>query len=177
MLRSSGFRVPETIVTTDPAVARKFCESVGEVVYKSVSSIRTIVTRVRQSDLERLDNVASCPTQFQEYVPGVDYRVHVVNERLFAARIDSDADDYRYSRQVGQSPSVEPAFLEAECLARYADLALRAGLVFAGIDLRLTPDGEWYCFEINPSPAFTFYDPLPALPISTAVAELLNGQT
>ena len=26
----------------------------------------------------------------------------------------------------------------------------------AGIDLRLTSDGKWYCFEVNPSPAFTF---------------------
>jgi D-alanine-D-alanine ligase-like ATP-grasp enzyme len=29
-------------------------------------------------------------------------------------------------------------------------------LTVAGIDLRLTSDGKWYCFEVNPSPAFTF---------------------
>jgi hypothetical protein len=26
------------------------------------------------------------------------------------------------------------------------------GLAFAGIDLKLTPDGEVYCFEVNPCP-------------------------
>ena len=46
-------------------------------------------------------------------------------------------------------------------------------LPLAGIDLRRTPQGEWYCFEVNPSPAFTYYEQITGQPISQAVALLL----
>lgn len=32
------------------------------------------------------------------------------------------------------------------------------GLNFSGVDLRRSDDGEWFCFEINPSPGFTYFD-------------------
>ena len=31
-------------------------------------------------------------------------------------------------------------------------------LEFAGIDLKVTPDNEVYCFEVNPCPAFSYYE-------------------
>jgi D-alanine-D-alanine ligase-like ATP-grasp enzyme len=46
-------------------------------------------------------------------------------------------------------------------------------LLVAGIDLRRTPAGEWYCFEVNPSPAFTFYQDASRPPIAEAIARLL----
>jgi D-alanine-D-alanine ligase-like ATP-grasp enzyme len=38
------------------------------------------------------------------------------------------------------------------------DLARTLDLPVAGIDLRRTPSGEWYCFEVNPSPAYSWFD-------------------
>jgi glutathione synthase/RimK-type ligase-like ATP-grasp enzyme len=46
-------------------------------------------------------------------------------------------------------------------------------LPVAGIDLRRTPEGEWYCFEVNPSPAFTYYESRTGQPIGRAIAKLL----
>jgi D-alanine-D-alanine ligase-like ATP-grasp enzyme len=46
-------------------------------------------------------------------------------------------------------------------------------LPLAGIDLRRTASGEWYCFEVNPSPGFSFYEDATGQPISEAVATLL----
>jgi len=54
-------------------------------------------------------------------------------------------------------------------------LAASLDLVVAGIDLRRTPDGEWYCFEVNPSPAFSYYESATHQPISAAIAALLAG--
>jgi hypothetical protein len=45
----------------------------------------------------------------------------------------------------------------------------------AGIDLRRSAQGEWICFEVNPSPGFTFYDAEDDEPIARAVARLLTG--
>jgi hypothetical protein len=37
----------------------------------------------------------------------------------------------------------------------------------------VTPEGEWFCFEVNPSPAFLYYQQATGQPIATAVAGLL----
>ena len=49
------------------------------------------------------------------------------------------------------------------------------GLAFAGIDLKVTPENHVYCFEVNPSPAFSYYESSTGQPISEAVAEYLAG--
>jgi glutathione synthase/RimK-type ligase-like ATP-grasp enzyme len=154
IIRHAGFRVPETLITTDPASVIAFREKHGEVIYKSTSSWRSIVSRLTERDLPRLGTVACCPTQFQRFIEGTDYRVHVVNESVFVHRIDCVDDDYRYSR----GTHIEPAQLDGGLEERCINLARKLGLVFAGIDLRQSRDGEWYCFEVNPSPGFSYFD-------------------
>lgn len=63
----------------------------------------------------------------------------------------------------------QPSYANVPCRPIAADL----GLSLAGIDLRRTPSGEWYCFEVDPSPAFTFYKDTTDQPIPEAVAALL----
>jgi hypothetical protein len=41
-------------------------------------------------------------------------------------------------------------------------------------DLKETPDGEYYCFEVNPCPGFLYYERHTHQPISTALASLLH---
>jgi D-alanine-D-alanine ligase-like ATP-grasp enzyme len=103
------------------------------------------------------------------YVPGREHRVHVVGERIFACEIVSDADDYRYAETPVELRSCS---LPVEVAERCQRLAAHLGLAVAGIDLRLTPDGEWYCFEVNPAPGFPFYERASG-PIGDAIAELL----
>jgi len=172
-IRELGFRVPETLLTTDPEAAQGFWERHGAVVYKSVSGTRSIVSRLGSAHAERLANVSHCPTQFQEYVPGRDHRVHVAGDELFASEIVSEAVDYRYPARhpVGIRACRLPGDVEARCRR----LAGAAGLPVAGIDLRRTPDGEWYCFEVNPSPAFTYYEGRTGQPIGRAIARFLAG--
>jgi hypothetical protein len=169
LLAGLGFRVPITLVTTDPATARAFVDLHGDVIYKSVSGIRSIVARVTGDHGDRLDRVARCPTQFQAYVEGTDVRVHVVGERVFATRIESRAVDYRYPK--GDDVTLAPTEVPAEIAQRCRACTKGLGLVVAGIDLRVTAKGEWFAFEVNPSPAFAYYDHGGA--IARAVAALL----
>lgn len=169
-IESIGFRIPETLITTDPAAALNFWKQHDRVIYKSVSADRSIVTRLTPGHLARFDNIASCPTQFQEYVPGVEYRVHVVGENLFPCRILSDEDDYRYASR----PAVmEACELPAEVSQLCRTLARSMDLQVAGIDLRCTPGNDWYCFEVNPSPAFAWFQHMTRQPIAEAIAQLL----
>jgi glutathione synthase/RimK-type ligase-like ATP-grasp enzyme len=54
-------------------------------------------------------------------------------------------------------------------------LAKTLGLPFTGIDLKITAQSCVYCFEVNPSPAFSYYEELTGQPISQALALYLAG--
>lgn len=109
--------IPATLVTSDPGEARAFLETLGGAVavHKAVHATpddwhRT--RRVGSEDLEHLDALRLSPVILQEHVPGVDVRVTVVGDELFAAEIDarscSSPDDYR-----GHEPEcrIEPCSL------------------------------------------------------------------
>jgi glutathione synthase/RimK-type ligase-like ATP-grasp enzyme len=102
---------------------------------------RSIVSLLQ--DESRLEHVSTCPTQFQQYVPGVDYRVHVVGDELFACRIESSAIDYRYVSWAGQSTQVRPATRPDGVAQKCRSLCVALGLGLAGIDLRQDADGRW----------------------------------
>jgi glutathione synthase/RimK-type ligase-like ATP-grasp enzyme len=161
-------------VTNDPDEARKFCDEHGDVIYKSLSGMRSIVRRMDDEHLARLPLLATGPTQFQAFIPGENVRVHVVGERLFATRVHTGAVDYRYARQDGFELEMEAAGLPPEIEAACLRLSQRLGLLFAGIDLKETPEGDYYCFEVNPSPGFTFYEVNSGQAISTALSDLLH---
>jgi hypothetical protein len=169
IIRGHGFDVPDTLVTTDAEAVRAFRARHGEIIYKSVSSVRSIVSRLKPG--QRLDDVAFCPTQFQQYIPGTDHRVHVVGDEIFPCEIVCDATDYRYpgDEEVDLRACRLPPEVEERCFR----LASAMSLPVAGIDLRRTPDGEWYCLEVNPSPAYSYYQAHAGLPISSAIARLL----
>jgi hypothetical protein len=176
-IRQFGFRLPETLITTDPQAALAFWHEHGEVIYKSISGIRSQVTRLKSDHLSRLDQIIWCPTQFQEYVPGQDYRVHVVGDYIYACEVISSADDYRYSSEHNMETKINSTCLPLSIQNQCHSLAVGLNLPLAGIDLRCTPQHEWYCFEVNPSPGFTYYQEATQQPISWAIAQLLVPNT
>ena len=176
ILRAHGFEVPTTLVTTEPGAVRRFWTDSGAVIYKSVSGTRSVIARLTNAHLARLNDVAWCPTQFQQYVPGVDHRVHVVGDDVFACEVICEADDYRYGALHGQPPEIQAVALPTDVAERCVTLANALGLRLAGIDLRHTPDGRWFCFEVNPSPGFTYYEAHTGQPIADAIAsDLANA--
>ncbi len=172
-IRSFGFETPDTLIATDADAVQAFWAEHGTVIYKSISGVRSIVARLTEAHMQRMDDLGWCPTQFQQYVPGVDYRVHVVGEEVFACRIECEADDYRYASRQGLPIAIEACTLPAGCGERCRSLAASMDLVLAGIDLRLTPEGRWVCFEVNPSPAFSYFQSVTGQPIAAGVAGLL----
>lgn len=176
IISAFGFATPETLITNDPEAARAFRERVGRVVYKSISGARSIVSEVTQDDVRRLDDIRWCPVQFQEYVPGLDVRVHVVGTKVFATAVNADGIDYRYvGRLDGGELDLNPVDIDGTVAGACIALTEHLGLELSGIDLRQTPDGRIYCFEVNPSPAFTFYESGTGQPIARAIARHLAG--
>jgi hypothetical protein len=176
LIRQAGLLTPETVITNDPQEVRAFHATHGRIVYKSVSAVRSIVKEWTPGEGPDLERVRQLPTQFQALVPGVDVRVHVVGRRTFSTQILSDAIDYRYARQDGGDSVMTPTALPDDVAAICVDLTARLGLEFSGIDLKRTPDGSWYCFEVNPSPAYSWFEESGGQPIADALVQLLSGQ-
>ncbi len=173
LIRAAGLEIPETLVTTDAEAVMEFWARHQSLIYKSTSGIRSIVSKLTPEHCERLKDIASCPTQFQEYIKGTDYRVHVVGDEVFASEIVTAADDYRYAGQNGMDVEIRACELDSALRDKCRKLADSLSLPVAGIDLRRTPGGRWYCFEVNPSPGFTYYQQSTGQPIGDSIVSLM----
>lgn len=175
LIRSHGFDVPETIVTSDPEAVRHFLRRHGRVVYKSVSGVRSVVHELTGPRLDDLDRVRDLPTQFQRLVVGTNVRVHVVGDRVHACAVDSDTIDYRYA-EGGAGATMTPVALPDEVAERCVGLAEALDLPLAGVDLLRDEDDQWWCFEVNPSPAYSSFEERTGMPIAHSLATWLAGR-
>lgn len=172
LISRSGFEVPATLVTNDPAAVVRFREEHGRIIYKSVSAARSIVREVDDDDLHRLDLIRWCPTQFQAWVPGTDVRVHVVGHDVHATAIETSGIDYRYAAGEGGSTKLRPVELSDELADRCVKLTKDLDLEFSGIDLRVGDEGT-VCFEVNASPGYSWYEESTGQTISRSLARHL----
>jgi glutathione synthase/RimK-type ligase-like ATP-grasp enzyme len=168
LIRQVGLRIPETFISNDASAVRKFLSENQDFIYKSISGVRSIVRRVSDAHLGFIDDVNWCPTLFQRVVPGTNYRAHVLDGQVFAARIESSELDYRYGCTTMTADEL-PVGVAQKCL----EITSKLGLHFSGVDLMRTPNDEWYCFEVNPSPAYSYFERESGLPISSALAKFL----
>lgn len=175
LIRRHGLGVPQTLVSNDPAAVRRFWKESGRVVYKSASGVRSIVHELTDDRGADLDRVRHLPTQFQRLLEGTNVRVHVVGDAVFACEITSSTIDYRY-REGADQATMEPVDLPADIAERCVGVAAALDLPFAGIDLLRDAAGQWWCFEVNPSPAYSCFEEPTGLPIAAALARWLAGE-
>jgi glutathione synthase/RimK-type ligase-like ATP-grasp enzyme len=175
--RDVGLAIPDTLMTTDPEKVRAFWESRrGEVIYKpflqTFHSWRE-TRQLKREELALLDSVRLAPVIFQSLVPGAaDLRVTIIGDEIFPAAVDIDKMEYKLDVRLNQQ-AYERHQLPADVGARLLELMRRLGLEYGAIDLRLTPDGEYVFFEVNPAGQFLFVEHACGLPISAALAARL----
>lgn len=171
LISSAGFHVPTTLVTNKPDVVTEFMNEHPSAIYKSASTIRSIVRLVDFQARGRLDRLGTCPVQFQEYVAGVTYRVHVVASQAFCSKVSSTAVDYRYPGVKEATSFGATNDVPIGMLRRCIRLTLDLGLSLSGVDLIVESSGAEVCLEVNSNPAFAFVDDER---IADAVARLLR---
>jgi glutathione synthase/RimK-type ligase-like ATP-grasp enzyme len=173
LIVAAGLRTPETLITNDPDAVVDFRDRHRRVIFKSMSGVRSIVRELDDDALSRLERLRWCPAQFQELVPGRDVRVHCVHGEVHATEVRSTATDYRYGASSDQGARLKAITLDDGLSERCLRLTAALDLELAGIDLRLPPEGDPYCFEVNPSPAFSYYQDHTGQPIAQAIARHL----
>ncbi|MEU8776283.1 ATP-grasp ribosomal peptide maturase [Streptomyces sp. NPDC048606] len=178
---AAGFKVPPTLITNTPDEARAFVKEHGPAIFKPLSvplylreGVSQTVTVAEVSADEIDDSVAGTMHLFQARIDKTaDVRVTVVGERIFAVRIDCDLLDWRTDYST-HTYSVIPTPPEVE-RAIFAYLR-HFGLVFGAFDFALTHD-EWTFIECNPSGQWAWMEPPTGLPMTAALADLLERGT
>ena len=177
--QAAGLNVPKTLITTDPAQARAFIEQVGigRVVVKPFLATFDVWRETRlvtTDDLNKIELIRYAPAIFQEYIDGVDLRITVIGEHIFAAEIDARDTSYPCDmRMVIGEAKVKAVELPDDLSAALLDLQKRLGITYGAIDMRRTSDGQYHFFEVNPAGQWLFVERLTGLPISQTIAEHL----
>ena len=162
----SGLRVPESLVSNDAEEIEQFTARHGRVIYKSMSSVRSVVQELDLRSLRTLGTMG--PALFQQRIIGRNVRVHVIGEETVACGIESEATDYRYG-EARMTVCELPSDVTQKCV----EVTRALGLELSGIDLMVTADDQYYCLEVNPSPAFSVFDAASSGTIARLVAQRL----
>ncbi|VAW83631.1 hypothetical protein MNBD_GAMMA16-2063 [hydrothermal vent metagenome] len=154
LLAEAGLPVPDTLWSNNPAAVKTFCEH-EERIYKPVTG-GAATLKVSREDLtnERLRKLASAPVTFQEWLPGDDIRVYIIDGRVVCSlRIVSDAIDFRQNEQHIEVIKL-PTEIERQCLTAMEVIGLR----FTGLDLKADIQGQYKILELNPSAMFLGFE-------------------
>jgi hypothetical protein len=172
--KSLGFLVPDTLLTQDAEALRRFhAGHQGKVVVKPLSkgqverpgecSTLIYTNEVSAAELESLDDLACCPTLFQQLIDKrADIRVTVVDQEVHAVELTALGPDGRQRcdirRDNMQDVSYRVITLPPEVEARVRALAGHYGLRFAAIDLVESTTGAWFFLEVNPNGQWAWMD-------------------
>jgi ATP-grasp ribosomal peptide maturase len=185
-----GLEIPASLVTNEPAAVFDFFERCqGQLIYKTLSgglimsesgeAVSIYTSRVTLDDL-RMESarVRSTACLFQELVPKkVELRITIVGTHVFAVEIsyrdpDAAALDWRTAYHKLQYRVYNlPEEISYTCLV----LVRRLGLLFAAIDMIVTPDDRYVFLEANACGQWSWIQNATGLPICETLVDLLAG--
>lgn len=190
-----GFRVPETVATSKPSVARTFLRGHESTIVKPQASYGFTssqadgavwaffyATRVKRNQKVDLTNLHLAPSIFQQAITSIagDIRVAVVGERTFASLITnpglpegSQVRDWRIGHvadTIHFEPYKLPKDIETACVAHVK----QQDLLFGALDLVLEKNGTIWFLENNPNGQWAFVDDSTTDAIAEEIAHLLQ---
>ncbi|MFB7860564.1 ATP-grasp ribosomal peptide maturase [Streptomyces sp. NPDC056069] len=175
-----GLTVPATLITSDPAEAKAFTAE-QPTIYKPLHAGAYDVdgqpagiwaAPVEAGEID--DRVSECAHLFQAQVPKTsDVRAVVIGDQVFCARITAPAGvlDWRAEyRHLTYEPIKCPDEIRRALLRFLAGFGLR----FGAFDFALTAEDEWWFLECNPNGQWAWLEHEAGLPLTAAIADLLQ---
>lgn len=156
---SVGFKVPRTLVSSDPERVLEFCQELGgELVVKRIvgnGGLTMANGLVRESDLTvRQQLIRRAPAIYQEHIPGKRYiRANCFGSRAHCYLVESDGLDWRrdLSRHSVVPYAASPG-LELGLTAMLGHL----GLEMAAVDLMISENEDIIWLGLKPQGQFLF---------------------
>lgn len=173
LIAAAGFLIPPTCITNDPQVVMQFKKEQQQLIFKSISSVRSIVKELDDLHMKILNRIKFLPTQFQKKLQGTNIRVHIVGDVLFATKVESEIVDYRYAGRENAAVTLTPYQLPPAIEKRCFNVSRLLHLPLCGIDLFCVGRSKYYCFEVNPSPGYSYYQQSTGQDIAGAIVKWL----
>jgi predicted ATP-grasp superfamily ATP-dependent carboligase len=153
---------------------REFVASQPEVVFKPALG-GSLCRPVDAAVLQQLDQIRAAPVTFQERIQGTPVRLTLVDgEPVSCVKLLSDHLDYRNDPEYEAGRTAyERVKLPDRVLEACVRTIQRYGLIFSGIDLMLTPEGEYVFLEANCSPLYLDIELRAQDPITAEIAVAL----
>lgn len=185
-----GLSTIETIITSNPSDARKFCKQ-GSTVFKplTVSSLKYgevyyIVETTLMTDelIDSLDLIQSQPIILQRYIDkACELRITCVGDELFVARqtpTDSAANIVDWRSLQDDGSRYDTNFVLPSSVAEgIHQLMLIYDLGFAAMDFVVDKQENVYFLEVNPNGQWLGYTDEIGLPAATSIANCLVDMT
>jgi glutathione synthase/RimK-type ligase-like ATP-grasp enzyme len=180
----AGLKIPQTLISNDPERAAGFVAGLGETdcAIKPLMAIGVTDEHGYRLPLtttlppgHSLASLALAPTMLQPYVDkAFELRCVVIGDRIFCAKLDSQADEKSRIDWRGGDPEHEIFDLPAEVEASIHRLMDSFGLNFASLDMIVTPEGEYVFLELNPNGQWLWLEFELGLPLVSSMADLLT---
>jgi ATP-GRASP peptide maturase of grasp-with-spasm system len=168
--KECGLKIPDTIVTSSRVDLLSFVKKHTLIITKPIhnghlsfehDNIKYHCKGITLLDYKFVSNLETrfCPSLFQEYIEkDMELRIFYLNGKFFPMAIFSQLDemtryDYRNYNKVKPNRDV-PFKLNLEIENKLSEFMKRVGLETGSIDIILTPQGEYYFLEVNPTGQF-----------------------
>ena len=181
----AGLKIPHTLISNDVAQATTFVDALGdtECAIKPLMALGVTDEQGFRLPLtttlprgHSLESVALAPTMFQPYVDkAFELRCVVIGERIFCAKMDSQANENSRLDWRGGNPEHEIFALPEQVQASLRRLMDSFGLNFASVDMIVTPEGEFVFLELNPNGQWLWLELELRLPLVASMADLLTS--
>jgi ATP-grasp ribosomal peptide maturase len=179
-----GLTVPRTLITNRPEDVVAFGRRFGRIITKSLAIVNVresdetgvlYTTEVPQEDWSH-PGIATTAHLFQDLVPrSYEVRLTFVAGECFACAMEPDDPDGAIDiRAHGDQVRQTAVQVPDDIVGAVRVMMERMGLVFGAFDFLVRPDGKWVFIELNPNGQWAWTEQAAGLPISTALADLLE---
>lgn len=180
-LQAAGCQLPATLVTNNPAAAKRFIEEQGECIIKPTAGGSLTLSANQLLEQGALDNLTVAPAIVQQRITGEDLRIMVVNDAVVSCvsvgvpigTIDFRGEQNYQQGKISYKEVSLPRLIELQCRRAAALLGLR----YTGIDIKYTAEGEYYMLECNSSPIYLDVEYKLKHPITEALCMALISAT
>lgn len=192
LARETGFRIPETLISSRPTDVLDFAnrhdrDVISKAVKNGFLTSRDTVNLIFTSSVEYSDYLSLerseriIPSIFQPRLEKeCDLRITIVGESVFPAAILSQEHvttsiDWRTWETVSDVDLVHKAFdLPKNVSSMCVEFNRRLDLQFSCIDLVLTKQGDFYFLEVNPNGQWAWIEEMVGFPIRDAIIDQLT---
>ncbi|WP_020394220.1 ATP-grasp domain-containing protein [Thiolinea disciformis] len=176
-LKEAGCLLPPTLISNNPIAATEFIQAHGQCIMKPVAGGALTLSANDLITSGQIQSLSQVPAIIQKRILGKDLRVTLVEDEIVSCVVinvpESSLDfrgglDYIHGK-VHYDNYLLPDAVQEQCRRG----AQAVGLRYTGIDIRVTPKGEYFMLECNSAPVYLGIEQKMGHPITEKLCKAL----